>query len=287
MRGVVCMTEQEMTVYVLSDSIGETAESVARAAISQFEMNSEFVRVERIPFVHSRERVDEALERVDRSERNLIVYTLVVSEVLEYMEQRCSEEGIPTVDIMGPLMVALRTVLGREPRQEPGIIHRMDERYFRRVAAVEFAVRYDDGREPRGFLKADVVLTGVSRTSKTPVCMYLAHREYRAANYPLAPEVEPARELFLVRNRVIGMTIAADQLRAIRRERIRRLGLNRPSNYDDLHRIHAELRHASSLFRELGCPVIDVSNKAVEETATTVLEILREGEWRGGGRTDG
>ncbi|MFO8060327.1 MAG: pyruvate, water dikinase regulatory protein [Bacillota bacterium] len=278
---------REMTVYVVSDSIGETAESVARAAISQFEMNSEQVRVERIPFVHSHERVDEALERVDRDEKTLIVYTLVVSEVREYIEERCSQEGIPTVDIMGPLMRVLCSVLGRGPRQEPGIIHRMDDRYFRRVAAVEFAVRYDDGREPRGFLKADVILTGVSRTSKTPVCMYLAHREYRAANYPLAPEVEPARELFLVRDRVIGMTIAAEQLQVIRRERMRRLGLTRPSNYDDLGRIRQELRYAASLFRELDCPVIDVTNKAVEETATTVLEIMRKGEWRGGGRADG
>jgi len=276
------LSEPEMTVYVVSDSIAETAESVARAAISQFEANSETVSVQRVPFIHSRARVDEAIERIEDRERSLLVYTLVVTDVREYIEKRCEEEGILTVDIMGPLMSKLRRGLGREPRQEPGIIHRMDERYFRRVAAVEFAVRYDDGREPRGFLKADLVLVGVSRTSKTPVCMYLAHREHRAANYPLAPEVQPPRELFVIKDRVIGMTIAAEQLREIRRERVRRLGLSRPSNYDDLGRIREELRYANRIFHELECPVVDVTNKAVEETATTVLEIMREREWLSG-----
>ncbi len=273
----------ELTVYVVSDSVGETAESVARAAISQFEINSETVGVERIPFIHSPRRVDEALARIEDDHTDcLVIYTLVVSEVRDYLEQRCCEENIEAVDIMGPVMSSLQRHLDREPRQEPGIIHRMDDRYFRRVAAVEFAVRYDDGREPRGFLKADVVLVGVSRTSKTPVCMYLAHREYRAANYPFAPEVEPPRELFLSRDRVIGLTIAAEQLRGIRRERIRRLGLNRSSNYDDINRIYEELEFASEIFRQLNCPVIDVTNKAVEETATTVLEIIRRGEWPSG-----
>ncbi len=272
----------ELTVYVVSDSVGETAESVARAAISQFEMNSETVDVERIPFIHSPRRVDEALERIHDRDDCMVIYTLVVSEVRDYLDRRCAEEDIIAVDIMGPVMSSLQNLLGREPRQEPGIIHRMDDRYFRRVAAVEFAVRYDDGREPRGFLKADVVLVGVSRTSKTPVCMYLAHREYRAANYPFAPEVDPPRELFLARDRVIGLTIAAEQLREIRRERIRRLGLSRSSNYDDINRIHEELEFASGIFRQLNCPVIDVTNKAVEETATTVLEIIRRGEWPSG-----
>ncbi len=269
----------EQTVYVLSDSVGETAELVARAAISQFERNAGVVQVERIPFISSVKKVDDALRRVVNSNHTMVIYTLVVPSVKRYLEQRCEEEGIRTVDIMGPIMSGLKEVLGTEPREEPGIIHRMDERYFQRVAAVEFAVKYDDGKDPRGFLEADVVLVGVSRTSKTPVCMYLAHREIKAANYPLVPEVEVPKELHQVKGRVIGLTITAQQLQQIRRQRIRRLGLNPSSHYSDLNRIRQELQHADEVFSSLGCPVVEVTSRAVEETATTVLEIMRKGEW--------
>ncbi len=269
-------------VYVVSDSVGDTAEAVARAAMSQFEANSDPSIIRRIPFVNSHRRVEESVRQVVREGGGLIVYTLVVPEIRYYMEENCRAAGISTVDLMGPTMDAMEHMLGRPPRQEPGIVHRMDEQYFRRVAAVEFAVKYDDGKDPRGFLMADVVLAGVSRTSKTPVCMYLAHREKRAANYPLTPEIFPPRELYLVRDRIIGLTISAEQLQEIRRERIRRLGLDNNSSYDDLQRIREELRHARNLFDELECPVIDVTHKAVEETATTVLEMMRKGEWSRG-----
>ena len=269
-------------VFVVSDSVGDTAESVARAAISQFDGNLEEVEIKKIPFVNSQEKVDEAVKRMQEAGSRLVIYTLVVPEVRHYMESTCDEAKIETVDIMGPMMSALESVLCRRPLQEPGMIHRMDEQYFRRVAAVEFAVKYDDGKEPRGFLEADVVLAGVSRTSKTPVCMYLARREVKAANYPLTPEIQPPRELFLVRQRVIGLTIAPEHLQQIRRQRLRRLGLNKASRYDDLQRIRAELRYATSIFDELECPVIDVTQKAVEETATTVLETMRRGDFSRG-----
>jgi len=271
----------EQTVYVLSDSVGETAELVALAAISQFERNSGEVQVQRIPFISTVDKVDDALQRIVNSQRTIVIYTLVIPEVKRYLEKRCEEEGIRTVDIMGPIISGLEGVLDTEPREEPGIIHRMDEQYFRRVAAVEFAVKYDDGKDPRGFLEADAVLVGVSRTSKTPVCMYLAHREIKAANYPLVPEVEVPRELHEAKDRVIGLTITAQQLQQIRRQRIRRLGLNTASHYGDLNRIRKELKYADEVFSSLGCPVVEVTSRAVEETATTVLEIMRKGEWIG------
>ena len=259
--------------------MGETAELVARAALSQFERNSGGIQVERIPFINSREKVDDALERVSNSRPTMVIYTLVVPSVQKHLEKRCEQEGIHTVDIMGPIIQGMKNVLGRQPRQEPGIIHRMDEQYFRRVAAVEFAVKYDDGKSPRGFLEADVVLVGVSRTSKTPVCMYLAHREIKAANYPLVPEIELPEEIYQVKERVVGLTINAAQLQQIRRQRIHRLGLKAASHYDDLTRIRAELQYAQEVFEQLGCPVVEVTSRAVEETATTVLEIMREGDW--------
>jgi len=265
-------------VLVASDSVGETAELVVRAAVSQFNKHSSPVDIRRIPFVTEEATVRETvLKAAAHPGPSMIVYTLIMPLLRELMACEAGAAGIPAVDIMGPMMDGLARVLKSQPRLEPGLIHRLDEEYFRRVAAVEFAVKYDDGKEPRGFLLAEVVLAGVSRTSKTPVCMYLANRRIKAANLPLVPEVEPPRELYLVRDRVVGLTIDPAHLQQIRRERLRTLGLQAPSEYDDLERIDQELRYARRVFSELGCPCIDVTSRAVEETAAEVLEALGKG----------
>jgi regulator of PEP synthase PpsR (kinase-PPPase family) len=155
----------------------------------------------------------------------------------------------------------------------------MDDKYFRRVAAVEFAVKHDDGKEPRGFSKADVVLIGISRTSKTPLSMYLAHQGIMVANLPLVPEVEPPEELFFLQpEKVIGLIINPQQLRQIRQERIKTLGLNDDANYVSVERIEAELKYARSIMKKIGCTVFDVSNKAVEEVANRIIQLIKGGE---------
>lgn len=274
---------EEPVVYVVSDSVGETAEVVVRAAASQY--NSGSIKIERIPYVDDSDAIDEVMERAKRTSSCIIVYTIIVPQLRQYLDERARELGIITVDIMGPTMQALSSVFQQEPKLEPGLVHKLDEDYFRKIEAIEFAVKYDDGRDSRGLLRADVVLIGVSRVSKTPVSMYLAHRRFKVANVPLIPEVPLPEELFrLDPSRLVGLTLRADKLHEIRTERLKAMGLSAGSNYAELERIREELSYAQRIFRELGCPVLDVSNSAVEETASRVMDILKRGEHDGNRR---
>lgn len=262
-------------VFVVSDSVGETADLVTRAAISQF--GGAAVEMRRFPMVDDPQSVREVVD-LARQQTTLIVYTFIVPEVRAELKALTEQYGIPTVDIMGPMMDGLQLVLGREPKLEPGLLHKLDDDYFRRIEAVEFAVKYDDGKDPRGFLRADIVLLGVSRSSKTPVSMYLAHRRLKVANLPLVPEVSLPKELFMVPpSRIVGLRVGPDKLHEIREERVRTIGLKSDANYSSLERILMELDYSEEVFRKVGCAVVDVTNKAVEETAVRVLEIINRG----------
>lgn len=261
-----------MIVFVVSDSIGETAERVARAAASQF--REQAFDFKRVPYAVSKDSLDEVITDA-LSSRSLIVHTLVCPELREHLNRLASEHTIPCVDIMGPTLEAISRVSKHAPRLQPGLVHQLDEEYYREIEAVEFAVKYDDGKDPRGLLRADAVLIGVSRTSKTPLSMYLAHRGYRVANVPLVPEVSPPEELFMLpQERIIGLTICEQQLKHIREERLKVLGLQPNANYASDERIQEELDYARSIMKKLGCRVIDVTQRAVEETASQVMEIL-------------
>lgn len=183
---------------------------------------------------------------------------------------------------MSPLISALADKTGLDPKNIPNVTHRLDEQYFRKVEAVEFAVKYDDGKDPRGLLYADVVLIGVSRTSKTPLSMYLAHKGIKAANIPLVPEVTPPRELYEVpRNKVFGLILGPEKLNQIRSERLKTLGLGAFADYANLNRIMEELDYAKQIMKKIGCVIIDTTNKAVEETASVILQkVTINGELR-------
>ena len=206
----------------------------------------------------------------------VIAYTIVLPELKEALVKEAQTVGVPVVDVLGPMIDALALLSGGTPKLKAGLLHKLDKNYFRKVEAIEFAVKYDDGKDPRGIVNADVVIIGVSRTSKTPLCMYLAHKSIKAANVPLVPEVAPPEEIFtLARDKVIGLTIKPELLNEIRQERLRTLGLKSGADYASLERILNELDYADSIMRKTGCPVVDVSNKAVEETASKVIEIIR------------
>lgn len=180
------------------------------------------------------------------------------------------------VDILGPMMDMVGSISTTKPRMKPGIIHKLDEEYFRKVEAIEFAVKYDDGKNPAGFAKADVVLVGVSRTSKTPLSMYMAHKKYKVANLPLVPEVPLPEEIFHIPPyRIIGLIIDPYKLNTIRSERMKALGFSGTANYTDIARIEDELSYAKEVMRQLHCMVIDVSNKAIEETASRIMSIVQ------------
>lgn len=261
---------------MVSDSLGETAEYVARAAASQF--NSGQVEIRRIPYVVEEHQID-AIVAEAALVPSVIAYTLVLRNLKARLVALAGQRGIPTVDILGPVIQALAEVTGMQPRLEPGLLRRLDEDYYHKMEAIEFAVRYDNGKDPRGLVFADVVLIGVSRTSKTPVCMYLAHQRIKAANLPLVPEVSPPEELWEVpRHKIIGLTIDARLLYQIRQEQLKSLGLVAEADYASLDRIHRELEYAHRIMERLGCTVIDVTNRAVEETASRILEIYRRGQ---------
>lgn len=259
-------------VVVVSDALGETAELVARAAVSQFPGHA--VEVRRYPHITTEADFVQVLGRQPRTPE-VVVFTVILPQLRAAIERHCTARGVPFVDVMGPLVAELSARLGEQPSMQPGLVHRLDAQYFRRVDAVEFAVRFDDGKDPSGIVRADIVLLGVSRTSKTPTSLYLAHRGLKVANIPLVPEADLPDEVFSVpREKVIGLTVNPEVLLQIRSERLRSLGLGPKSSYANLGRIIVELEYADKVFRRVGCRVVDVSQKAVEETAGNILEMV-------------
>ena len=267
--------ETTKTIYVCSDAVGETAEAVARATMRQFA--GEKVRVKRYGHVKQEEEVL-AIIREAKENGGFIAYTLVQPELREVMREESIRQGVRAVDVMGPMMQAFIDTFGSAPRYKPGLLHTMDDHYFRKIDAIEFAVKYDDGKDVRGLALARVVLIGVSRTSKTPLSIYLAHKGIKTANYPLIPEVKPPDELFqpLPGRLVVGLTMDPERLLRIRVERLRSLGLPRQANYASPERIRQELAFARDVMERLQCPVIDVTERAIEETAAIIVERLQE-----------
>jgi regulator of PEP synthase PpsR (kinase-PPPase family) len=218
-----------------------------------------------------------ALQKAKEVE-GVVIYTLVSSELKRFLEQKANEIELMHVDIIGPIMNAITTVSALQPKCQHGLIHKTDEAYFKKIEAIEFAVKFDDGKEPRDLLKADLVLIGISRTSKTPLCMYLAYKGIKAANVPLIPNVTLPEELFNVAtNKIIGLMIKPSLLLEIRKERLKTMGLSIMDDYANLEHIYGELDYAVRIMKKVGCPIIDVSNKAIEETASKLLEFHRKG----------
>jgi len=264
-----------ISVFIISDSVGETGDLVAKAAISQFRPGMQDTKIQRFPHVESTEQLTEIVHLAVEQDA-IIVYTLVREVMRDFIRNICLEKDIPAVDLMGPIMRMLGETLQVEPLEEPGLVRKLDDDYFQKIEAIEFAVKYDDGRDPRGLLKADIVLIGVSRTSKTPLSQFLAHKRYKVANVPLVPEVEPPEELFLVDPaKCFGLVISPEKLNNIRKERLLALGLNDGASYAKLERISEEIIHFKSVVDRIGCQVIDVTNKAVEETANDIIHRIQ------------
>ncbi|WP_411953468.1 pyruvate, water dikinase regulatory protein [Alkalibacillus sp. S2W] len=261
------------TFYIVSDSVGETAELMVKAAVSQFAKSE--MRIQRIPYVEDLETLDEAVQTAKESD-GLIAYTLVKTEFRERIKSKAEENHVVAMDLMGSLIENLKGYLDEEPALQPGLVHKLDEDYYKRIEAIEFAVKYDDGRDAKGILKADLVLIGVSRTSKTPLSQFLAHKQLKVANVPIVPEVEPPEELFQVHpSKCIGLNIDSEQLNHIRTERLRSLGLDGSANYAKEERIQEEIDYFNKIVDKIGCRTINVSTKAVEETANAILNTIR------------
>lgn len=261
-------------IFLISDGTGETAERVVRAALVQFE--GYLIHLRTFPNVQNVEDVRK-LFRLARRDHALVVTTIVTEAHREVAHQLAERFELAHIDLFGPVLNDLGEFLEKEPSEQPGLQHVADEEYFRRIEAIEFTVKADDGKNPHALRKADIVLVGISRTSKTPLSVYLAHKGYRVANVPLVLDHEPPPELWDVDpERIFALTIDPETLLEIRRERLVAMGINHRSSYGDIDYILAESEQAHDLFgQNAEWPIIDVTNKAVEETAATILRIVQ------------
>ncbi|MGJ0021265.1 pyruvate, water dikinase regulatory protein [Streptococcus dysgalactiae] len=265
--------EDQLSIFIVSDSLGETARALAKACIYQFP-NHDHWEFRRFSYINRVDLLDKVFEEA-RQTTAFLMFSLVDEKLASYAEKRCQEEGFVYVDLLTNVIKAMASISGAKPLGEPGILRRLDNHYFKRVDAIEFAVKYDDGKDPRGILKADVILLGVSRTSKTPLSMYLADKQLKVVNIPLVPEIPIPKELSQVSpKRIIGLTNSPEKLNHIRSERLKALGVSGAANYAKMDRILEELDYADVVMKSLNCPVINVAHKAIEETASIILELL-------------
>lgn len=264
-----------LTIFAVSDSIGETANQVALATASQF---SKDVEVKRIPYIKSLEDVEDLINAVLEYENEVIIIsTIITVPVREYLTQKGLEKNISVINVLGPILNVASSKLNKLPDNNPGAMWKTDEEYFKRIEAMEFAMQYDDSKDYRGLKNADVVLIGLSRTSKTPLCMYLANKGIKAINIPLMPEVGVPKELFEVdKKKVFGLTINPLQLIEIRKKRLDKFH-RMPSGieYAGDARVLEEFDYADRIIRKIGCKTIDVTQRAIEDTALIILDSLK------------
>ncbi|CUQ34870.1 phosphoenolpyruvate synthase regulatory protein [Clostridium baratii] len=264
-----------LTIFAVSDSIGETANQVALATASQF---SKDVEVKRIPYIKSLEDVEDLINAVLEYENEVIIISTIINvPVREYLTQKGLEKNISVINVLGPILNVASSKLNKLPNNNPGAMWKTDEEYFKRIEAMEFAMQYDDSKDYRGLKNADVVLIGLSRTSKTPLCMYLANKGIKAINIPLMPEVGVPKELFEVdKKKVFGLTINPLQLIEIRKKRLDKFH-RMPSGieYAGDARVLEEFDYADRIIRRIGCKTIDVTQRAIEDTALIILDSLK------------
>jgi hypothetical protein len=261
-------------LHLLSDSTGETLELIAKACLAQFEGVD--VRRHLWPMIRSEGHLDRVLDDIARRP-GLVLYTLVNSNIRRELEQKSRRRGIHAVSALDPVTDALSAALGQQAKARPGRQHALDAAYFARVDAIQFSIAHDDGVNWENWEEADIVLAGVSRTSKTPTSIYLANRGYKVANIPLVPESPPPPALFGLKHPlVVGLTTNPDRLIQIRRNRLLSLNQAPETDYVDAEAVNAELGFARRIFADNGWPVIDVTRRSIEETAYAIVKLCNE-----------
>ena len=261
-------------LHLLSDSTGETLEMIATACLAQFEGSE--VKRHLWPMVRSEGHLDRVLDDVERRP-GLVLYTLANTTLRRELEVKTRRRGIHAVSALDPVVHALSAVLGREATGRPGRQHALDAAYFARVDAIQFTIAHDDGVNADNWEEADIVLAGVSRTSKTPTSIYLANRGYKVANIPLVPEAPPPPLLFNLKHpMVVGLTTNPDRLIQIRRNRLLSLNQAPETDYVDLEAVNGELAFARRIFADNDWPVIDVTRRSIEETAYAIVKLCNE-----------
>ncbi|GGY46496.1 pyruvate, water dikinase regulatory protein [Parvularcula lutaonensis] len=260
-------------VHLVSDSTGETLSTLLKSVAARFPSAKPLEHVASL--VRSHTQLDSVLARIEQAP-GLVMYTVVDPGMRRRLEVKCAELQVPAISCLDPLLNAFADYLGLEQTRQAGMQHELDEDYFRRIGAIDFTLAHDDGQNTWNLEAADVVLVGVSRTSKTPTCMYLANKGIKAANVPLVPGVDPPPELEKLRKPlVVGLTANPDRLAAIRTSRLSNLGSeDRAQSYTDGAAVRDEVTKAKRLFVKNGWPMIDVTKRSVEETAAKILTLL-------------
>lgn len=264
--------QKQFHLHLVSDATGETINSVARACVSQFD------HVEPVEhfwnLVRTARQLDMVIEGI-RDNPGLVMFTLVDEGLRRRLQEVCRDLQVPCIPVLDPLINALAAYLGLESQRQPGRQHILDAEYFGRMDAMDFALAHDDGQAAWELHEADVILVGVSRTSKTPTCIYLANRGIKTANVPFVPGVPLPPELEqLSRPLIVGLTKDPDRLIQIRRNRLRLLNQADDTDYVDPEVVRAEVSEARRLYSRRGWPVIDVTRRSIEETAAEIMMLL-------------
>ena len=269
--------KDRLKIIIISDGTGETASLITRAAVLQFaDKEIEFTRYKNIRTKTQIQAIfQDAVKRC-----NLVAYTIVSPELSLLIEEEAAEADLLTVNLLGPVINAMSIFFETKPMEEPGLFHQVDDNYYRRIGAMEYTIKHDDGKDYSRLDKADIILLGISRTSKTPLSMFLSHQGWRVCNVPIIKDIPIPKEIYAVPSeKIVALTIQADILQSIRKSRLERLGKKLSSqqnqNYTSLESISDEIEYANLIFRKnRGWPVLDVSGKALEEIAMEIHKIM-------------
>jgi regulator of PEP synthase PpsR (kinase-PPPase family) len=266
-------TSTRKRIIVISDGTGETAAQMTKAAMVQF--GNKNIYFSRYKNIREESQIDAICEEAAVG-KDLIIYTIVSPKLRSFLATRASENHIPCVDLLGPVLVGLASYFGYEPKSIAGLLHDVNENYFKRIEAMEYTIAHDDGRDLTGLDLADIVILGISRTSKTPLSMYLSQQGWKVVNIPIIRGFQIPDELMAIdQRRVIGLMIDPEDLTTIRRNRLSRLGQERGGEYADPEKVNEEIAYADEIFKKnRKWPIFNVTGKALEETASEIIRLM-------------
>lgn len=266
--------DQQYTIFILSDGTGETAATMIRAALVQY--SDEEINIVRCKNVRTEEQIDSLIEDV-QARNGIVVFTMVSPQMSRKVMETTGEKGITAIDLMGPLLSALDQYMGHTSSgHTAGLLRAVDEQYFKRIEAIEYTVKHDDGKTLSHLHQADIVLVGISRTSKTPLSIFLSHKGWKVANIPMVLNTPLPEELFKIdQRRIVGLTIDPESLTRIRKKRLEKFGQDPGGEYANMAHIHSEIDYASQIFKQnRRWPVFDVTDRALEETAAEIVRVV-------------
>lgn len=268
------MTRSYFHLHLVSDATGETLIAVSRAVAAQYQGVASIEHV--FPFVRSLAQLDRAIAEIEAAP-GIVLYTLVDTTLTDRLESACREMGSPCLSVLQPIFSLFQAYLGTSSTSRPGAQHMLNAEYFKRIDALNFTMLHDDGQQPENLSQADVVLLGISRTSKTPTSIYLANRGIKTANVPLVPGVPPPASIEnLSGPLVVGLVASAERIVQIRQNRLLALNADQETAYVDRMSVAEEVAHSRRLFAQHGWPIIDVTRRSIEETAAAIIDLYKE-----------